>query len=83
MSLFILTTILIGTVLWVIGFAIGHRMGLESGIETGWAEGYDFATSDSEIRWQLTARGAESVPTTEREPLVTLALHSTPATTEP
>jgi len=61
----------------VIGAAIGFRQGYDMGCEAGWNEGYQFATSDQEIAWQITAKGeaALDAATTEREPLTELSLH--------
>ena len=75
-ELFVFLLVIGGLAALAFGFAMGYQMGGDSGFE----DGYDFACSQGEITWQLTAQG-NSALSAERQPLAELSLHPSLTTT--
>lgn len=66
--------ILVLTVL--ITWALGYRCGFQTGTDCGFDEGYDFATSDIEIAWRITAKGETALDAARTaKPAVQLSIH--------
>ena len=57
-------------------FCIGYHCGFQKADQCAFDEGYEFALSDNEVGWRLTASGEAALDAVEkREPLAELELH--------